>query len=292
MASTVREQHESTATYPDAEETAIEEAEQAFSASFEEAPDSHSTLEGTREAAVDEEPDTSTAAIRARALRTELRDDEALEKLPQEHLKSLNKMAIPVQLDSGLPNKWGRRIGLGFLILLLSAGVSAQYFWRHKDRYSINPQFRSAYLWVCNQIPCNLPDFSDIDAIRSDNLTVRSHPERANGLMVTVEIRNTAQFPQKFPVLILSFNSANNDVIALREFAPEEYLDPGLRDIAFMPVFSPVQIGLPIIDPGSDAVNYTLAFRSPDSPGQRLHKARSKTLFAAPKNSLKAKKCS
>jgi hypothetical protein len=64
-------------------------------------------------------------------------------------------------------------------------------------------------------------------------------------------------------VMILSFNSATNGVIALREFAPEEYLDPALRQFSQMPPNTPVQVELDIIDPGPFAVNYTLAFRRP-----------------------------
>ena len=63
--------------------------------------------------------------------------------------------------------------------------------------------------------------------------------------------------------MVLSFNSASNEIVALREFSPEEYLDPGLRDVAIMPSMSPVQVSLEIIDPGPGAVNYTLAFRLP-----------------------------
>ena len=63
--------------------------------------------------------------------------------------------------------------------------------------------------------------------------------------------------------MILSFNSANNAVIALREFAPNEYLDPGLRRFTEMPPNTPVQVELNIMDPGPFAVNYTLAFRRP-----------------------------
>jgi len=92
---------------------------------------------------------------------------------------------------------------------------------------------------------------------------VRSHPELSNGLMVNIVIRNSAEFPQAFPILILSFNTASNELIALREFSPTEYLDPALQNIEMMPVMAPVQIELEIIDPGADAVNYTLAFRRP-----------------------------
>ena len=88
-------------------------------------------------------------------------------------------------------------------------------------------------------------------------------PERDDALVVAVEMRNTAPFPQAFPIMVLSFNSSSNQLIALREFYPEEYLDPGLREVTMMPVMSPVQVSLEIIDPGGDAVNYTMAFRLP-----------------------------
>ncbi len=207
--------------------------------------------------------DTSTEAIRARALRQHLEDEEALEQIPQENLAGLKRIATPVELLSGRQSSWGKRFALFSLSLVFAATLAGQYLWRYQDLYSVDPRFRSGYEIVCAQLACELPEFSAIDAIRSDNLAVRSHPEREDGLMVTVEIRNTAEFPQRFPVLILGFNSASNQVIALREFSPEEYLESGLQQIEFMPVSSPVQIAIPIMDPGNDAVNYTLAFRSP-----------------------------
>ena len=81
--------------------------------------------------------------------------------------------------------------------------------------------------------------------------------------MVNTVIRNSAEFAQPFPILVLSFNSVENSVIALREFTSAEYLDPGLRSTQAMPAKTPVQIRLAIMDPGPEAVNYTLAFRWP-----------------------------
>lgn len=215
----------------------------------------------------EDEVDTSTEAIRARALQQELRDEDALDAIPRENLSSLKKIATPLELSSSRQKSLGRRLGMLAVILLLATTLAGQYLWRHRETFSVDPRFREAFLFACTQLRavtqsgCNLPEYSNIEAIRSDNLAVRSHPQREDGLMVTVEIRNTASFPQRFPVLILGFNGANNQTIALREFAPEEYLDAGLREIEFMPVASPVQISLPIMDPGEDAVNYTLAFR-------------------------------
>ena len=75
--------------------------------------------------------------------------------------------------------------------------------------------------------------------------------------------RNLFTVNKAFPILVLSFNTVNNDIVALREFAPTEYLDVGLRAMTMMPVMSPVQINLELVDPGPDAVNYTIAFRRP-----------------------------
>jgi predicted Zn finger-like uncharacterized protein len=205
----------------------------------------------------------NTEVIRARALDAQLEDNSALESIPQESIAALDVTSTPVELLSGKQSRVGRFIGFGALILLLGISLSTQHLWRNRIAYSQDDRFRSFIESACTFAACDIPVYSDISAIRSDNLTVRSHPSLENGLSVNIEFRNTAEYPQAFPVMVLSFNSANNDIVALREFAPSEYLSPGLRDIALMPSMSPVQVNLDVIDPGPGAVNYTLAFRLP-----------------------------
>ncbi len=205
----------------------------------------------------------STEAIRARALKTELQDEEALEAIPRENLAALGKMSPPLELPGKRESRWLRSTGLFLTILLLGAALSAQYLWQHRQPYSQVVRLRPLYEFGCTYLNCTLPEYSDIQAIRSDKLTVQTHPEIDNGLMVTTVIRNTSAFPQAFPVLLLGFNSAENTLIALREFAVSEYLDPDLHSFRLMPSMMPVQINLAIMDPGPEAVNYTLAFRLP-----------------------------
>ena len=221
--------------------------------------------EPTDELAQDAEiaAEDSTEAIRARVRKSGLTDDEALEAIPEENLAVLRQFSTPVELLAGMERHWGRLIGLSLLFLMLSATFAGQYLWRHMSLYSQVAQVRPLFEAACTWLECELPTYSNIAEIRSDNLAVRSHPELANGLVVNIEFRNTADFPQPFPVLILSFNSASNEIVALREFEPQEYLEPALQSFNLMPVQSPVQITMEIIDPGPGAVNYTLAFRSP-----------------------------
>ncbi len=214
----------------------------------------------TNSATVDEE---STEAIRTRALEAELNDEEALEAIPRENLAALGSMSTPVELLGRRESRLARNTLLFLSILLLGGLLSSQYLWQRMELYSQLPQLRPLYETACSYLNCSLPEYTDIDAIRSENLTVQTHPTLANGLMVNTVMRNTAPFEQPFPILILSFNSSENSVIALREFTSAEYLDPGLRSVQVMPAQTPVQIGLAIMDPGPEAVNYTLAFRWP-----------------------------
>ncbi|GJM13782.1 MAG: hypothetical protein DHS20C12_21850 [Pseudohongiella sp.] len=218
----------------------------------------------TDQADADEEEDSdSTEAIRARALEAELSDEEALEAIPKENLAALGSMSTPLELLSRKESRLLRSTLLFLSILILGGLLSAQYLWQRMDLYSQLAQLRPLYEFACGYLDCELPDYADIDAIRSENLTVQSHPTLDNGLLVNTVIRNTAPVEQPFPILILSFNSAENSVVALREFTSDEYLDEGLRSITMMPAGTPVQISLALIDPGPGAVNYTLAFRWP-----------------------------
>ena len=205
----------------------------------------------------------STEDIRARALNTKFEDDDALEIIPELNLEALGKMASPLTLTTAQRLHWRSTLVLALACIALSATLVAQYFWWYLPLYSQLDRFRPAYVFVCQYVSCQLPPYSNLDAIRSDDLAVRSHPEQRNALSINMSFRNTASFSQAFPVVILSFNSSANEIIALREFSPKEYLSSGLQSVTNMPPNSPIQIQLEIMDPGPFAVNYTLAFRNP-----------------------------
>ncbi len=205
----------------------------------------------------------SSRAIRARALRMEFQDDETLERLASENLATLQRFAAPVELRSDSHTRWGRTLTLLLAAGLLGMSLAGQHLWRNQENYSQQIRWRPLLEWVCAKRGCSLPLYRDLLAIESSNLSVRSHPSRADAVMVQVQMRNTAPFEQAFPVMIVSFNTVNNEPIALREFSPMEYLQSVLPESATMPVMAPVQINLALMDPGEDAVNYTLAFRRP-----------------------------
>ena len=210
-----------------------------------------------------EPPKDNTEVIRARALGTQLEDETALQSISKENIAALDIASTPVELHAGKQRRIGHFVCFSAIILFLGISLSTQFLWRNRIAYSQDARIRPLLEWACANTACNLPSYSNINAIRSDNLFVRNHQMFENGLSVNIEFRNTAEFPQKFPIIVLSFNSLSNDIIALREFSPNEYLNSELTDLALMPVMSPVQVNLDVINPGPGIANYTLAFRLP-----------------------------
>lgn len=144
------------------------------------------------------------------------------------------------------------------LALLLLAGLAAQLAYFRFDSLSKQQPWRQLYAAVCPTLGCELPPLLDLQAIRTSNLVVRSHPDLAGALVVDAVLLNTAPFPQPFPSLQLSFSDLKNRPVASRRFAPRDYLRGELAGSVQMPSGSPVHIAIEIVDPGSEAVNYQL----------------------------------
>ena len=117
---------------------------------------------------------------------------------------------------------------------------------------------------ACPQLGCNLPPKVDVSLIKSSNLVVRSHPDFAGALVVDAILYNRASFAQPFPLLELRFSDINDQLLANRRFKPSEYLAGELAGQVEMPPQTPIHISLDILDPGQEAVNYSLTFQSPE----------------------------
>jgi hypothetical protein len=78
-----------------------------------------------------------------------------------------------------------------------------------------------------------------------------------------VILYNRADFSQPFPVLRMSFSDSHGREIANRQFRPEEYLSGELAGARLMPNQVPIHVALSMIDPGEEAVSYSLHFLSP-----------------------------
>lgn len=170
----------------------------------------------------------------------------------------------PVEFEWQKPGpSWGRIIGWAILIVLAGAALAGQYVAYHFEQLARQDQYRPLFEQLCPKIGCELPSKVDISMIKSSNLVVRSHPEFSGALVVDAIIYNRAAFSQPFPLLEIRFADINGKLLASRRFTPGEYLAGELAGRTEMPPQTPIHISLDILDPGSQAVNYSLSFHSP-----------------------------
>lgn len=142
------------------------------------------------------------------------------------------------------------------LVVLLLALAS----WFHYEKLVKYPRIATLYTQACELLNCQLPELSDLSKIRSHSLIVRSHPTAEKALIIDAVMINDADYAQSFPNLALYFSDINNQTVAQRLIEPEHYLFPEILAWQKMPSQQPIHLSIEIVDPGKEAVNYSLKF--------------------------------
>ncbi|MEM8498710.1 MAG: DUF3426 domain-containing protein [Pseudomonadota bacterium] len=142
---------------------------------------------------------------------------------------------------------------LGMVLLML-----VQYSYFYWGDLTASAKTRPMFVSLCNVVGCELPPYRSLSRVKTDQLSVRSHPDSETALIVDIILTNRAELAQPFPVLQLTFFDIRSQPIATRKFFPNEYLDGELRGLSSMPSDNPIRLALEIMDPGADAINYEL----------------------------------
>ncbi len=168
---------------------------------------------------------------------------------------------LPVELLSGgTQNKtdlktilvWNSSaIALVMLLLI-------QYVGFNFDKLAKTDTTRPYIQTVCNVLGCKLPSVENWRYIKIQNLIVRQHPQVADSLAVDAILFNVTGQELPFPQLELYFSDLSKIPVASRRFEPAEYLSGELSGQTMIPPGRPVHIGLEIVNPGDDAVNWLL----------------------------------
>jgi len=144
--------------------------------------------------------------------------------------------------------------------LLLIALLLLQFIYHERDLLVRFPQTLTVIERVCAYLPCTPASARAPDQFHLVARGVRDHPEVAGALEITGTFSNGADFPQEYPVVELRFTDINGQPVAIRRFAPEEYLT-GIASGAGMVVpGANVAMMIEILDPGPRAVAYEFSF--------------------------------
>ena len=86
-----------------------------------------------------------------------------------------------------------------------------------------------------------------------------AHPIDKDVLLISASIENIAEFDQAFPILEVRLTDSKSELVALRRFTPEEYLDNYSKS-NLLTKNRPTSIKLKIKDPGNKATRFEFDF--------------------------------
>ena len=152
-----------------------------------------------------------------------------------------------------------RILSLGLFSLVLIGLLVGQVIYHERARLVAYPELAPTIYWMCDRLGCTLPPRRDPAAFQISSRNIYSHPNAAGALMVQATLTNRADFAQPHPLVELSFRDLQGELLAVRRFAPEEYLQRGPTG-ASVPPGEPLHLLLEIEDPGPRAVAYEFRF--------------------------------
>ena len=97
------------------------------------------------------------------------------------------------------------------------------------------------------------------EKIQMLNHSVFAHPIEKNVLLISASIENTADFDQGFPILEVKLTNSKAEIVALRRFSPDEYLDNYSANTLLIKNRA-TSIKLKIEDPGNQATRFQFNF--------------------------------
>ncbi len=146
-------------------------------------------------------------------------------------------------------------------ILLLLAALAGQFVYFQSANLAHYPALHPWLERFCGLTGCRVPlprDLADLDLL---DRRVYDDPSAPHALVISLILQNNAAFRQAYPYLQVRFFNLAGRVIALRRFAPREYLPQGPDPVAGFRAHGSVPVTLQIVDPGKDAVSYDFEFR-------------------------------
>ena len=151
---------------------------------------------------------------------------------------------------------WPWLLGSAMLVLVLAGQIA----WSERASWIDNAQVRTWLEPLCATLDCNLPLQRNARLLELSSRDIRPHPSVPDALIISATLRNDAKFAQAFPTVAISLSDLDEKRVAMRRFAPREYLnDPLAIDSGLAPGASTALV-FEVADPGDDAVAFEFRF--------------------------------
>ena len=143
------------------------------------------------------------------------------------------------------------------LALLLTLGL--HWLLAHPDQFKDHPRWQDAYRLACELRTCK--QSLSVNDYQTQSLSITSHPEQPNTLLLEAVIINSTQRQLPFPTIEVQFSDRAEQPLTSFSSSATEYLNGELQNAEYFPPTTPVRISVKIPDPGPAAVNYDVKLK-------------------------------
>jgi len=144
--------------------------------------------------------------------------------------------------------------------LLLALALMAQLAFATRHHWLASPQVRPYLDAACERLGCRLPARRDVTQIALVARDVRPHPSEAGALVISATMLNRANFGQPYPTLEITLSNLDEQRIAMRRLAPQDYLNDARALSRGLPPGATATIDLEVFDLGKQAVAFEFRF--------------------------------
>ena len=110
----------------------------------------------------------------------------------------------------------------GAVLLILALGL--QFIYVIRDELAQSSSYRPWIETYCRIIGCNIPLRRELQSIELLQREISQDPDQDNVLRVRAMFVNQAAFKQAYPIVQVTLSNTSNQIIAMRQLHPEEYL--------------------------------------------------------------------
>ncbi|MCB6183417.1 DUF3426 domain-containing protein [Leeia sp. TBRC 13508] len=147
-----------------------------------------------------------------------------------------------------------------FLLALITCFVLiAQCVWIWREPLLKSwPASKQIWTTLCPKLTCEVPLVKDATALAVDNVTLEEKSRQPKTVILSLELRNGADYAVAYPMLALTLTDTNNQPVAKKVLSPTDYLNPKDKKQTTLPGGSGLTLKVPLaldeINPAGYAV--------------------------------------
>jgi predicted Zn finger-like uncharacterized protein len=157
---------------------------------------------------------------------------------------------------------WWTAISVALVFALIG-----QIVHHYRDPLVRSPKWGGTVSRLYRTLGINLAPQWDLHAYELQQWGVISDASARDALRVRASVTNTATFEQPYPLVRLALEDRWGSIVAMREFAPEEYLPSTATANRMMAPRQRANAEIVIVDPGADAVGFQIRACMPQGTG-------------------------